>query len=144
MRVASAGEPSVYRSAALVACLLLFPSCSDSPSGPTPSFDVRLTIPLGQTLGIEGTRLGVRFDAVVEDSRCPANAMCVWEGRAIVKVTLRGISHEATVDLHSNVPALRSATLDGVRIEWLRLDPYPYAGADQPAEEYRVTLKISR
>ncbi len=40
-----------------------------------------LTLAVGETasLGVEGA--SVSFDRVVEDSRCPANAQCIWQGR---------------------------------------------------------------
>jgi hypothetical protein len=34
--------------------------------------------------------LMVRFDEVVEDSRCPEGAYCFWAGRAIVAVSING------------------------------------------------------
>ncbi len=41
---------------------------------------------IGQT-----TRVGadkVRVDSLIEDSRCPMNARCVWAGRVIVEATV--------------------------------------------------------
>src|SRR5690606_37906883 len=40
----------------------------------------------GSSVELDGRRL--RFDAVYEDSRCPEGTTCVWEGRAVVGLTL--------------------------------------------------------
>ena len=48
----------------------------------TPRIVVR--IELGATANFDGVT--VEFSEVLEDSRCPTNVTCVWEGRAKVKV----------------------------------------------------------
>lgn len=36
----------------------------------------------------EGTQLEVVFSHLVEDSRCPEGANCIWEGRAVVELQI--------------------------------------------------------
>ena len=53
------------------------------------------------TIG-EATRVGaviVTPQAVVEDSRCPINARCVWAGRLVLKARIDGLGWRETVDL---------------------------------------------
>lgn len=52
---------------------------------------------LGQTADLGGG-LRVRPLAVVEDSRCPQNARCVWAGRLRVRVDVEGLG-ERHIDL---------------------------------------------
>lgn len=40
-----------------------------------------------------------RADKVVEDSRCPMNARCVWAGRATIRLTLRDARRTRQADL---------------------------------------------
>ena len=50
----------------------------------------------------EATRVGaliVTPRMVVEDSRCPINARCVWAGRAIVRTDVAGAGWRETLDL---------------------------------------------
>jgi len=42
--------------------------------------------------------------AVVEDSRCPENARCVWAGRLIVKTRIDGAGWRETADLTLGEP----------------------------------------
>lgn len=41
---------------------------------------------LGQIASVNGPR--VRADRVIEDSRCPLDAQCVWAGRLVVRATV--------------------------------------------------------
>lgn len=53
------------------------------------------------------TRLGalvVTPQAVVEDSRCPINARCVWAGRLILRTRIDGRGWQETVDLTLGEP----------------------------------------
>lgn len=34
---------------------------------------------------ISGDKLTLCFDTLISDSRCPANAMCIWQGTAVAK-----------------------------------------------------------
>jgi hypothetical protein len=43
-----------------------------------------INVALGQTATVDGPR--IKPVAVLEDSRCPINARCVWAGRVRVKV----------------------------------------------------------
>jgi hypothetical protein len=65
--------------------------------------------------------LMVRFDEVVEDSRCPEGAMCFWAGQAIVAVSVNGEQLK-----------LKVADSDSVWVSWKdyqvrckSLSPYP-------------------
>lgn len=52
---------------------------------------------LGQAVRIGGPI--VRPLSVIEDSRCPANARCIWAGRVVVRAEVRGGDWRRTVDL---------------------------------------------
>jgi hypothetical protein len=57
---------------------------------------------LGQIASVNGPR--VRADQVIEDSRCPVDAQCVWAGRLIVRVTVLGGGWSKQLDLTSGMP----------------------------------------
>lgn len=67
---------------------------------------------LGQTANVGA--LSLRPETVVEDSRCPINARCVWAGRVIVETTVwRGEQAERR-QLTLGVPATDGLMLDTV------------------------------
>ena len=94
-----------------------------------------------------GQQVTVRFDRVLEDSRCPAQVDCVWAGQArIALVVESGGAPPQTVEL-STFPASDATgptARVGVHSVTLRsLDPYPQSPQDSPAlHGYRATISI--
>ena len=58
---------------------------------------------LGQTVYVDGPR--VTPLRVIEDSRCPMNARCVWAGRVVLRVKVQGGAWQREVDLTLGEPA---------------------------------------
>ena len=52
---------------------------------------------IGETADL-GSGLRVRPLEVLEDSRCPQNARCVWAGRLIVRVAVEGVGEREISD----------------------------------------------
>ena len=55
----------------------------------------------------ESTRVGalvVTPQVVVEDSRCPINARCIWAGRLVLKTRIDGAGWRETVDVTLGQP----------------------------------------
>ncbi len=51
---------------------------------------------IGQSVAITGEDLEIRFVEVSEDSRCPKDVTCVWEGRVstVVEISTDGSSQQ--------------------------------------------------
>lgn len=64
---------------------------------------------LGEIAAVNGPK--VRPDRVIEDSRCPADAQCVWAGRLVVRATVFGGGWSKQLDLTLGVPV---AVADGM------------------------------
>lgn len=58
----------------------------------------------GQTADLGGG-LTVRPLAIVEDSRCPGNTACLWEGRLIIRATVAGRDRELRLGESLGTPA---------------------------------------
>jgi hypothetical protein len=99
----------------------------------------------GDSLRIPDTSLVLTFETVVEDSRCPAGARCVWEGDAAVRIRIDA-PHErpSTYTLHTNERLGRALVHGQVRVELAAVAPYPAADRKVRPEEYRVTVQIHR
>ena len=77
----------------------------------------------------EATRVGklvVTPRAVLEDSRCPVNARCVWAGRAIVRSDVAGPGWRESLDLTLGE---RVAT-HGTTLALTAIEPGKMAGAE--------------
>ena len=74
---------------------------------------------------------------VVEDSRCPANARCVWAGRVILRTRVESAGGREVVDLTLGEP--REAAGRGVALT--SVAPAPMAGGRDIADgDYRFTF----
>jgi hypothetical protein len=48
----------------------------------------RIELGLGETVRVDAGDLTIAFDAVLDDSRCPLEVLCFWEGNAAVRLIL--------------------------------------------------------
>ena len=98
---------------------------------------------VGGSLTVGGEALEVRFDRVSEDSRCPIGVTCVWEGDAVVRVTVtKGAS--AGLELHTQVNFPREATYAGYRVRLADLAPLPEANRPVDPAAYVASLVITK
>ncbi len=131
----------------LVPVLFLAPGCcgwhDHDVVGPS-HVAARVTLRPGETVEIDHhDYVAVRFNRVVEDSRCPVTANCVQPGRAVVELTL--LTRHVTDTLVLGTEAgHRAAMTEDVLVELVSVDPYPAVAHAIPASDYRVTLDVTR
>lgn len=124
----------------LLMTVIVSTSCGTSATGPQDGIPREVVLPLGQEVIVEGTVLRLAFTRLVEDSRCPANVVCVWAGNAAVEVGIAvGTGPAQPLVLNTGVEP-RSVEQNGVRVTLLEVTPYPGTGADDepPAVRLRV------
>jgi hypothetical protein len=138
---------SGFRSLA-AATVLATAGCS-SPNAPGEGpFQAEVTLRPGQVTAVAATPLRIGFDRVAADSRCPATALCIQSGDALVvfsvavgdrasaEVRLRTVGGTAGQDL--------VATVAGYELSIAGLQPYPETTTPIPSADYRVTVAITR
>jgi hypothetical protein len=108
------------------------------------------TLEVGGAVWLEGTSFLLIFAAVSEDSRCPRDVSCIWEGNARVAFTVReavpgkkrGTLYEVVdtnLDLNTSGRfEQRRKFLDGY-IELRKLDPQPPI---EDPKRYVATMKF--
>ena len=86
--------------------------------------------------------LSLCLDEVVEDSRCPINANCVWQGVARLRFSmqLQNQSYRFVLST-SNVQSFRTdTTIQQYRISLCQVTPYPgEASPEKPVAEVLIT-----
>ena len=113
---------------------------SDGPS--TPSSPQQVQIALGQSQRVGA--LSVRFDEVSGDSRCPVGVQCVWEGDAVVVLTVSEPARSgAALELHTAGRFPREGTYGRYRVQLVSLEPQPRADEPVRRDLYRATLLIT-
>ncbi len=124
-----------------VVCLLLATACyGNSATGPTVPLNERFTLAPGEAVVLADASLRVEFVRVSNDSRCPADVVCIQGGDALVHILVDGGPYE----LHTGDASQASITHGGVTIELLELQPYPFSSRTIEPGDYRATLRASR
>jgi hypothetical protein len=125
----------------LALCLLAAAAClGKSPAAPAP-VDRDVVLAPGQTVEVT-TGLSVRFVSVIGDSRCPADAICIQGGDAIVRVEIESGAGLGQRDLHTGT--LAPVSFGDVQLRLVELQPYPFSSRPFDPREYRATLRVVR
>lgn len=133
------------RSIALLFCLLAATACDEkSATAPTVPLNERVTLAPGEAVSVDGAGFRLQFVRVSGDSRCPADAVCIQGGDAVVHVLVVDPAGSAAYELHTGDTARAAATHRQTRIELVELQPYPFSSRTIPPEEYRATLRVTR
>ena len=96
---------------------------------------------------IASENIKIKFLKVEEDSRCPSEVQCVWQGQ--VKVLVNVVKDErefGNLNLISRVGEedLAVKTFDGYSIKLIEVAPYPKKTQRLEISDYLVTLVVSR
>lgn len=77
----------------------------------------------GQTATIRGTDTRITFSLVREDSRCPVDVTCVWEGDAKIEIVVTPSDSASTRTLSLRSP--NETRVGNLRIRFVGLSPVP-------------------
>ena len=117
----------------------------DSPTAPSVGVDERFTLSPGESARVASTDVTLTFLDVQGDSRCPADAICIQGGDAIVRVRAAGGSRTETLELHTGDSSRASADIRTSKVVLTELQPYPFSSRPPiGAGDYRATLVVSR
>lgn len=128
--------------------LLTLAGCASSSTDPDPDqalvdAPVEVTLDAGETKLLAGGAVNVTFVRVPEDSRCPVDVTCVWEGNAVVEVAL-AVGNGPTVPVQINTRLEpRAVTVHGLSVTVLALTPEPRESDPPEQGDYAVTLRIA-
>ena len=102
----------------------------------------QVTVRVKQQTKIARGNLTIKFVELVEDSRCPKDANCVWAGNAKVTIRVTGRRGQSkTFDLNTNLPE-KSARFDGYEITLGNVTPYPASNVRIDRNGYRASFTV--
>ncbi len=82
-----------------------------------------VTVALGKRTTADRGRLKIKFLEIVEDSRCPRDATCIWAGNAKIRISIsRGTSSPKIIELNT-LTEPRNHKLYGYEFELRDLHP---------------------
>jgi hypothetical protein len=127
-----------------LAALMLLAGCIGRTGEVRANLGSEVSLAIGETAVVTGENLRVRFLAVTEDSRCPANVLCIQAGRAVmtVQVTYRGNSETVTLE-EPGLTTPPESVYQNYELAF-HLEPYPMAGVEVHPNQYRLLLTITR
>ena len=118
----------------LVAALSLA-ACASIPSR-------AVSVPTDGTASMgQSTRVGTMIltpQMVIEDSRCPVNARCIWAGRLILRTRIGGSGRRETIDLTLGEPY----STHGRRITLVSAEPGRMAGSPPAPPASRFGFEV--
>ena len=100
--------------------------------------DEPFMIKLHQTLSIDN--LDVTFWGM-DDSRCPSDVTCIWEGRASVTLHIYNQTQYQTITLTTGENT--TSYVDSYEINLINIIPYPVSTKDI-SKDYVATISISK
>ena len=100
---------------------------------------------IGESIRITGEDLRIKFVKVSEDSRCPKDVTCIWEGRVttVIEILIDSSSQQLELSQPGLTDAPARETHEGYEFTY-RVEPYPEkAELEIKADEYRLLLIVS-
>jgi len=141
------------RSLCLVAFLAIVLTASGCGAGPGDAghgdvqarLNEEFSLSMGQRALIAGEDLGIRFEEVTEDSRCPRGVTCIWAGRVtcVVEITQASASYRMAVIEPGLSDEYSRESYGGYELAF-HVTPYPEAGKKIAKDTYRLHLIISK
>lgn len=102
----------------------------------------QIELTVNQEKKIPKSELTIKFVSVVEDSRCPVDADCVWAGNAKVRISIKKAKAAwQTFELNSNLPE-KAVKFAGCKIELINLDPKPRTNIRINRNGYTATFAV--
>ncbi|WP_245669231.1 hypothetical protein [Nocardia speluncae] len=117
--------------------------CVSAEPAPPPELGTEFTLAGGDTAVLDAGRVTLLFRDVPEDSRCPAEVNCVWEGDATVLTEVTVDGTQSAHELHSNPQYPADVLTGGYRIALRSLAP-PGSTSEIALPDYRVNLLVTR
>ena len=89
-------------------------ACSQGASAPSGPVNAQVVLAPGETADVSGAAIRLRFVGVMGDSRCPAGALCIQGGDAVVRI-VRTAVRDAARSLRTPPRASARAALASTR-----------------------------
>lgn len=97
---------------------------------------VAFSLPIGKTAALRGGPTRLTFNQVNGDSRCPANAVCVWEGEAMIEVGISRNGGALETKVMSTSRPNNELVTGNLQIRFVGLAPYPGTGPENVPRAY--------
>jgi hypothetical protein len=105
------------------------------------SLDTEFSLKIGQSVNLQEQGIVIEFTDVLDDSRCPSDVECIWEGTVTLalKIYVQGSNLGEYILNSSN---LHKASFLGYYVKLKVLNPYPISTETIQMSEYSGTFIV--
>lgn len=106
-------------------------------------------IPMGSSASysVNGQKVDVKFEKVLEDSRCPKDVVCIWEGQAKLQFSLSipstNLNKTVVATLRAGHPELGQVSVGSVALALTKLTP-DVVSTGQKADSPVATVVVGK
>lgn len=140
-------------STAITSCLIVFClSCSDDGNAPDANAlkaakagdTLTFNLPYQEKKFITGVNATFYFDAVISDSRCPVDLICIWAGEVEARIDI--FQGNALVDSFNikNTSQGHETVLNARKYLIQLVDVHPYPGQSGGDKKTYATLRVTK
>jgi len=98
----------------------------------------------GQGAVVRGEKLRITFRSVLNDSRCPGGAACIWAGNGEVVIEVAGKNKKQVVATLNTMLAPKEIAYKGFKIKLVALSPYPKINEPIDPKDYEATMVVTK
>ena len=126
--------------AAFIACVLLVAGagCAAVETAVSVEPGASFTLAPGQTALVKGADARITFKQVREDSRCPVDVTCVWEGDAKIEIVISRNGAADDTRILSIKPPNNEVRTGNLRLRFVSLAPVPRQADSGTPRQYRA------
>jgi len=117
--------------------------CSNQPAGLSAELDQGIILEPGQTVVLPNESLSIRFVEVISDSRCPTGVQCIWAGEVTSLIEIDYQDQKKNMVLKQPGSSAGEDQFVNFQLSFT-VEPYPEAGSEIKADDYRLHITISR
>lgn len=112
-----------------------------STAGNFVEIDTEISLYIGESVIIKGHGIKLTFIDVLEDSRCPSDVECFWEGTVSLMINLN-FNNQDLGNFILNSSNLHKASFMSYFVKFVKLEPYPTSTVVIPKTSYHATFIV--
>ncbi|MDZ8223364.1 hypothetical protein [Nostoc sp. ChiVER01] len=110
------------------------------------TIDTQFYLKYGKTAYLPTENIKIKFSKVIQDSRCPSDVTCIWQGQVIIGLDIIKNGKQVSTLMLTLIPgrdALPIQFLDKYTVKLIGVSPYP-SGQAIALQDYIVELVVNR